>query len=91
MFFIGDWLIGLGGPDNNGSGSQPVATFIPEPSVSYNIQPSVKYTVTPAQYEPGTIIDVKKVGASVEVDFTKYPKGVVKIVHSSNGKLTIQK
>jgi hypothetical protein len=84
-----NWMIGLGVGGSEGDG--PAATFIPYPGITYNIMPHNTYYVIPTGYAQGSIIDVARIGESVEIDFTKYPKGKVVIVHDSKGRLTIQK
>ena len=92
MLFIvlGNWSIGVGIADGGGSSfKNPAATFIPQPSVSYNIQPSTKFIVSTSAYDEGSIIDPKKAGKSITVDCAKNPLGIVSVIHNANGKLSI--
>lgn len=68
-----------------------MATFIPEPSVRYQIQPLNTYYLTVGSYRKGEIIDASKIGGSiVAIDFTKLRSNNVVIVHDDHGNLNIQ-
>ncbi|KAJ0305871.1 hypothetical protein COL5a_002674 [Colletotrichum fioriniae] len=87
----GNYLIGLGGSRTGDGQDGPLATFIPEPSVRYQIQPLNTYYLTVGSYRKGEIIDASKIGGSiVAIDFTKLRSNNVVIVHDDHGNLNIQ-
>ncbi|KAK4230287.1 hypothetical protein QBC38DRAFT_469940 [Podospora fimiseda] len=84
-----NWLIGVGGA-GNGSNT-PIAAFIPQPQVTYQIRPSNTYYLIPGRYDKNSIVDFNKVGNRVEIDFARFPSGEVTVVHDQSGRLTIQR
>ncbi|KAK1723555.1 hypothetical protein CaCOL14_001182 [Colletotrichum acutatum] len=87
----GNYLIGLGGSRTGNSQDGPLATFVPEPRVRYQIQPSNTYYLTVGNYNKGEIIDVSRIGGSIAtIDFTRLRSNNVVIVHDDHGRLNIQ-
>jgi len=81
-------MIGLGG-STSGTDKGPSAMFIPQPNVKYQIQPVNTYYITYGDYTPGVLIDVTKVGETLEVDFAHHSPDV-KVVHNEHGSLVMQ-
>ncbi|KXH62589.1 hypothetical protein CNYM01_02792 [Colletotrichum nymphaeae SA-01] len=85
-----NYLIGLGGSRTGNGQGGPLATFVPEPSVRYQIQPLNTYYLTVGSYRKGEFIDPSRIGGSiVAIDFNRLQSNVV-IVHDDRRNLHIQ-
>ncbi|KAA8893614.1 hypothetical protein FN846DRAFT_820578 [Sphaerosporella brunnea] len=86
-----NWMIGLGGSSTGSGFTGPAATFVPEPSVHYQIQPVNTYFLTFGDYKAGNLIDRTKMANQVLlIDFDKLPNSVT-VEHDAEGQLVIQK
>ncbi|KAL6714840.1 hypothetical protein ACLMJK_007100 [Lecanora helva] len=87
----GNWLIGLGG-DPTGTGLDgPAATFVPQPSKSYQIEPIKKYWVATGDFKKGSMIKVSSVSSEkIAIDFSTRSSRSATIVHAEDGSLNLQ-
>ena len=85
-------MLGVG-TSQDGSDILTAATFVPHPTVSYQIRPTSTYFLTfggdhPA---PGEVIEVSRVSDPLALDFTTSITSRIEVVHEADGKLIIQK
>jgi hypothetical protein len=68
----------------------PVATFLAQPNVTFDVIPVVKFYVSDGCYTEGEIIDVKSFSTqSVTIDFTGLPQTTASIVQAANGSFSV--
>lgn len=85
-----NYLIGLGVSRTGNGQDGPLAAFVPEPSVRYQIQPLNTYYLTVGSYRKGEFIDANRIGGSiVAIDFNRLQSNVI-VVHDDRGNLHIQ-
>jgi hypothetical protein len=87
---IGNYIVGLGGSRNGQGFDGPLASFVPDPAVEYQILPSNTWYLTFGDYRQGSLITKERVGGPlVAIDFNNLP-GDVTIVHDYSGRLVLQ-
>jgi hypothetical protein len=85
------FIVGLGGSRNGQGFDRPLASFVPDPAVEYQIQPSNTWYLTFGSYSQGSLISKDSVGGPVvAIDFNDLP-GDVTIVHDDSGRLVLQR
>jgi hypothetical protein len=85
----GNYIVGLGGSRNGQGFDGPLASFVPEPAVQYQILPSNTWYLTFGDYRQGSLISKDRLGAIVAIDFNNLPANVT-VVHDQTGQLDLQ-
>ncbi|CAJ0550955.1 Ff.00g108850.m01.CDS01 [Fusarium sp. VM40] len=86
----GNYIVGLGGSRNGQGFDGPLASFVPEPAVQYQILPSSTWYLTFGDYREGSLISKDRVQAVVAIDFNNLPPNVT-VVHDEAGNLELQR
>ncbi|KAG5662533.1 hypothetical protein KAF25_004951 [Fusarium avenaceum] len=85
-----NYIVGLGGSRNGQSFDGPLASFVPEPTVQYQVLPSSTWYLTVGDYREGSLISQDRVGAVVAINFNNLPANVT-VVHDESGNLNLQR
>ncbi|KAM0231846.1 hypothetical protein ACHAP5_010918 [Fusarium lateritium] len=83
-----NYIVGLGGSRDGQSFDGPLASFVPEPAVKYQIQPSSTWYLTFGDYRQGWLISPERLGSVATIDFSNLP-GDVTVVHDETGELEL--
>lgn len=85
-----NYIVGLGGSRNGQGFDGPLASFVPEPTVQYQVLPSSTWYLTFGDYRQASLISQDRVGAVVAINFNNLPANVT-VVHDESGNLKLQR